>query len=118
MRRNRPSTDKYLKHVDQARARGMKTGLIFVALRNADEHVARVKARVEAGGHDVPQDKIRSRWEGSHRQLAAFASRVDHLLVYANEKVGEPELIAEKDGGTLTIFDPDRLPRVTEALRR
>lgn len=111
------STDKYLRHVDLARARGLRTGLIFVALKNPDEHVARVRARVEAGGHDVPEDKIRSRWEGAHRQLATFSLHVDHLLVFANERLAYPELVAEKIGSNLTIFDDQRLPRVTQALR-
>lgn len=110
------STDKFLKHVRRARERGMRTGLIFVALRNSDEHVARVKARVAGGGHDVPEEKIRARWEGSHRQLTTFAGAVDHLLVFANEKLGIPELVAERDGEAFNMFLPDRLPRVTEAL--
>lgn len=110
------STGKFLRHFERARSRGLLTGLIFVALKHPDEHIARVKARVAAGGHDVPEEKIRSRWEGSHQQLTVFARHVDHLLVFANEKLGEPELVAEKDGGTLAVFLPERLPRVSKAL--
>jgi predicted ABC-type ATPase len=110
------STPKFMRHVRRARENGMKSGLIFVALKDPAEHIDRVKARVKAGGHDVPEKKVRSRWEGSHRQLTAFAREVDHLLVYANEKLGEPEIVAERVGGVLSIYLPERLPRVTLAL--
>lgn len=110
------STEKYLKHVMAARTRGLRTGLIFVALPRAEDHVRRVQARVESGGHDVPVDKIRSRWEGAHRQLTIFADQVDHLLVFANVKLGTPELIIERLDGTLQFAEWDRLPRVTQAL--
>ena len=110
------STDKYLKHVSVARSRGFHTGLIFVGLPHADAHVARVRARVDSGGHDVPEDKIRSRWEGAHRQLVTFAKNVDHLLIFANEVFGEPQLVVERIDGGFTVFERERLPRVTIAL--
>lgn len=53
----------------------------------------------------------------TNRQLATFSLHVDHLLVFANERLAYPELVAEKIGSDLTIFDDQRLPRVTQALR-
>lgn len=42
-------------------------------------NVARVRARKAAGGHDVPEDKIRARY---HRALALL-----HRLIYICDKI-------------------------------
>jgi predicted ABC-type ATPase len=110
------STSKYLPLVERAKADGFETGMIFVALQTPERHVERVEVRVASGGHSVPPDKIRSRWEASHVQLAAFAAVVDRLLVFSNDGKGKPELVAWKDGGPVTFTEPDRLPRVRAAL--
>ena len=109
------STPKYLPHVRRAKANGVETGLIFVALPTPEAHVDRVRARVRANGHDVPRDRILQRWERSHQQLTDFAREVDRLLVFAN-LVGDPVFVAEKRDGVVTLHDRQVLPRVTQAL--
>src|SRR6185436_3577352 len=44
-----------------AAERGIALRIWYVALDTADRHVARVKARVARGGHDVSERQIRSR---------------------------------------------------------
>ena len=62
--------------------------------------MARVKARVAAGGHDIPEDKIRERYESSRVNLIALLPRLSSLVVYDNstevgrgEEVPDPVLI-------------------------
>lgn len=50
----------------EAQARGYRTYLYFVATENPAINIRRVRARVAAGGHDVPEDKIVCRY---HRTL-------------------------------------------------
>ena len=51
--------------MQQAVAAGYKVYLYFVSTESADINVFRVAARKKKGGHDVPEHKIRSRYERS-----------------------------------------------------
>ena len=76
------SSAKYLTHVQHARTRGFFVGLIYVALPNVETSIARVAIRVRKGGHDVPADKQRARWNRSLDNLVAYAPLVDRLLMH------------------------------------
>lgn len=59
------STDKYRPLVQDAKSRDFTIRLLYVVLETADMNVERVRLRVAAGGHGVPEDKIRGRRERS-----------------------------------------------------
>src|SRR5688500_10324050 len=59
------STSKYRALVERAKALGFEVRLIFVMLRSPDLNVDRVRLRVRRGGHDVPDEKVRSRYANS-----------------------------------------------------
>lgn len=81
-----------------ARAAGY-TVFLHVVLVDVETSVARVAARVAAGGHDVPEDKIRSR----HQRLAALVAEAirlsDEAFVYDNTHIAGPRRIAWFAGG-------------------
>jgi predicted ABC-type ATPase len=59
--------------------------LIFLSLAGPDLAVARVAARVRQGGHDVPEDAIRRRFESGLRNFERFYKPlVDSWVVYDN----------------------------------
>jgi predicted ABC-type ATPase len=67
--------------------------MIFVGLSSPEMHIHRVKIRVEAGGHDIPEEKIRQRWDGSRRNLIAILPHLAMLQVFDNSdegRVGQP----------------------------
>jgi predicted ABC-type ATPase len=72
------STLKYLPMVLKAKSRDYVVSMIYVAVRDVEIAVGRVNFRVSVGGHSVPEDKIRARWERSHEILPAF---VPYLVV-------------------------------------
>lgn len=92
------SSPKYKTTVKEARKAGFNIGLIFVFTSRADLNVLRVSQRVRAGGHNVPNDKVRSRWIKSIDNLGWFASRADQLLVIDNSRT--PEFLVEKEPDT------------------
>jgi predicted ABC-type ATPase len=49
--------------------KGYRTYLYFVATTTSEINVSRVANRLRCGGHDVPAEKIRSRFERSIRQV-------------------------------------------------
>lgn len=82
---------------EAARA-GIDVHVWFVGLRDPEQHIARVRARVREGGHDIPEAKIRERWETSRRNLADLLPHIAELRVFDNS--------AERDPVTGTIPPP------------
>jgi predicted ABC-type ATPase len=63
---------------------GMSVKVWYIALDSADRHVARVRARVGRGGHDVPEARIRERYDASRANLARLVPKLTALKVYDN----------------------------------
>ena len=80
----------------------------FVGLDSDDHHVARVGARVAAGGHDIPEAKIRERYPAALANLIVLLPRIARLKVFDNSvdaapgaSIPDPVLVAEVVRGTL-----------------
>jgi predicted ABC-type ATPase len=101
------SSPKYRRLVDLAHSRGFEVRMIYVVLRSAELQLERIRRRVSDGGHNVPEDKVRSRRSRSFDELCWFANVVDRLYVYDNSS-GPPDLVAAKEFGE--IFVSGRLP--------
>ena len=74
----------------------------YCGLASPELHIARVQARVAAGGHDIPEANIRARWNTSLTNLIRLLPHVAHVQVYDNsaaaapgEPVPDPVLLAE-----------------------
>lgn len=63
---------------------GFKTYLYFVATEDPDINVSRVKTRVALGGHDVPEDKIRSRYAKSLDLLNGALQYSNRAYIFDN----------------------------------
>ena len=61
-----------LQLIDDARQRGYRV-VLQVVMVPEDVSVVRVAARVAAGGHDVPQEKVRQRWRRLWANVASAA---------------------------------------------
>ena len=109
------STDKYRRLVSKAKQRGFAVWLIYVVLDTVERNIERVALRVDKGGHDVPEDKIRKRWDGSLRQFPWFLDQADAAWIYDNSGAS-PRRIGQKLDGLVEI-DPDALPFVVDAVR-
>ena len=62
----------------------------YVALASADLHVARVRARVAKGGHDIPEQTIRQRYDRSRENLIRLLPRLTELRVFDNSAEADP----------------------------
>jgi len=69
--------------------------LYFVCLHDAEINVQRVQKRCQRGGHDVPEDKIRSRYYRSMQILSQALPVVNEAAIY-NNSLESPTLIARK----------------------
>lgn len=64
--------------------------------------VRRVAYRVQAGGHDVPEQKIRERYRRLWRLVARGISAADRAVVYDNSRLSGPVKVGEFFGGLPT----------------
>jgi predicted ABC-type ATPase len=74
----------------QAANGGIEVHVWYVGLATADLHVARVRARVARGGHDIPENVIRRRFEHSRMNLIELMPRLTALRVYDNSTPADP----------------------------
>lgn len=74
----------------EALVSGMQVKVWYVGLATVDLHIARVAARVGHGGHDIPEGKIRERYESSRANLVRLAPQLTELLVYDNSIEADP----------------------------
>lgn len=83
----------------KAQARGYRTYLYFVATDDPAINVDRVRRRVAGGGHDVPEDKVRSRYERSLANLSRAVKCTNRAYLFDNS--GQALIwLAEVTGGT------------------
>ena len=104
--------------IDRADAAGDDIRL-HVVMVPPDLSVARVAHRLRAGGHDVPEDKIRQRHDRLWSLVAQAARRVPIASFYANHRTG-PDLVAvfhhgkpTSDEGWPTWTHPDLISGLT-----
>jgi predicted ABC-type ATPase len=73
--------------------------VLHVMLVPEELAVKRVAYRVQAGGHDVPEHKIRERYQRLWRLVAHAISLADRAVVYDNSRPTGPVKIADFYGG-------------------
>jgi predicted ABC-type ATPase len=91
----------------------------FCGLDSPERHIARVRARVAAGGHDIPEAKIRERYPAALENLIALMPHLAQLQVYDNSAeaapgapIPDPHLLLEMRHGRIEA------PTDLAALRR
>lgn len=62
----------------------------YCGLTSVELHVARVRSRVRHGGHDIPEAKIRERYDKSRNNLCMILPSLDELVLYDNSAEGDP----------------------------
>jgi len=87
------------RHLCLAAARAGYEIALHVVMVPEELSVVRVRYRVEAGGHDVPEDKIRGRHQRLWGLVAQAVPLVDTAHFWDNSHHDGPELVARMVGG-------------------
>lgn len=74
----------------QAAEGGLQVKLWYAGLESVELNLARVKARVANGGHDIPEADIRKRWDSSRRNLIKLLPYLHSLRLYDNSAEADP----------------------------
>jgi predicted ABC-type ATPase len=94
----------------------------FCGLSSPELHIARVKARVVAGGHPIPDEKIRERYPVAQLNLIKLMQHAAYIKVYDNSieaaadgTVPDPLLVLEMQNGQVAYPKPDDLKALQRA---
>lgn len=87
----------YARLIPLWRAARYRVKLIFLSLPSADLAVERVRARAAQGGHPVPEEVVRRRFESGLRNFGAvYKPLVDSWALYDNSG-SAPRILEEED---------------------
>jgi predicted ABC-type ATPase len=104
----------------EAAAQGIEVRIWYVGLASVELHIARVRARVRRGGHDIPEEAIRRRYQHSRLNLIHLLPHLAALRVYDNStdadpaegKVPAPRLVLHVERGR--ILNAADLPKTPD----
>ena len=74
----------------EALAAGIEVRMWFLGLSSPELHMARVRSTVARGGHDIPEEKIRERYDRSRINLIELMQRLTELRVFDNSFDADP----------------------------
>jgi predicted ABC-type ATPase len=94
------SSHQALHYMAKARMAGFQTNLVFVVLENVALNIARVRSRVANGGHDIPEESIKRRYERAFERLPKAIQLSDAVIVYDNTHRNDLRTLYRVEGGT------------------
>ena len=102
----------HLRVLEMAKKAKYEIDLIYVFLDFPEANIARIKKRVQLGGHDIPEDVVVRRFYKSVRNFWPASELANHWKLYYNGD-GNFELVAE-DG---EIMNEDLYNKFKKGLR-
>jgi predicted ABC-type ATPase len=96
----------YLQMMVDARIRGFEVVLVYIGTENVEINLARIRNRVLAGGHDVPESDVRRRYQRSFKSLLIAIERAEHTIMFDNSTEEGYRLIAVLGPSGSQWFEP------------
>ena len=108
------ATRSLKKMIRDAKAEGYFVTLLYFWLDSPERAVSRVKARVDAGGHNIKEETIRRRYSmGLYYLFKDFMPLCDKWILCDNST--DPQTtIAQGGDDNITIFDKDKYRRILQ----
>ncbi|MDT4952583.1 MAG: hypothetical protein QOJ02_721 [Acidobacteriota bacterium] len=95
----------YAPWISKLRQQGYDFHLLFLWLRSAELAVQRVRRRVLVGGHNVPEEIIRRRYQkGIRNFFELYQTLADTWVMYDNSASVNPLLVAAGGQGSIHII--------------
>ena len=76
--------------LEKALSAGIEVHVWYVGLESPELHIARIRSRVKKGGHDIPEVKIRERYNRSRWNLIQLLPKLTEVIVYDNSEEADP----------------------------
>jgi predicted ABC-type ATPase len=90
---------------------GLEVRIWYVGLSSPELHIARVRARVARGGHDIPAATVRDRYDRSRLNLIHLLPALTELRVYDNSEDADPHTGAPPEPKLLLHWIRGRIAR-------
>ena len=106
------ATRSMLKMIKDAQEAGYFVTILYLWLNTPDLAVARVKARVAAGGHNIKEETIRRRYSvGLHYLFRDFMPLCDRWILCDNSE-DRLEIVAESSDAGITVRNPETFGKI------
>lgn len=93
--------------ISQLKRAGYTVAIVFVFLKSAETCIARVRNRVQAGGHHVPtEDVVRRFYRSKHNFWYTYRNLVDEWHLFYNS-AEHPQEVASGEGDKVTVINND-----------
>jgi predicted ABC-type ATPase len=100
------SGTSFLRSIDRWRANAYIIRVVYLWLSSPDAAIRRVRRRVQQGGHSVPEDVIRRRYERSMANFASlYRTAADEWQLYDNTETPVPRLLARGDRDRAEVIE-------------
>ena len=99
-----------------AASEGIEIHVWYTGLSSPELHIERVKARVQMGGHDIPEADIRRRYKRSRNNLMKLLPSITVLRVYDNSADADP--VAGKEPSPKLVLHIERGKTLKSRARR
>jgi predicted ABC-type ATPase len=76
--------------LESAISSGIEVRVWYVGLNGVELHLSRVRSRVARGGHDIPEHRIRERYDNSRLNLIRLLPKLTELRIYDNSEAADP----------------------------
>lgn len=106
------STDRNLNLMQRAKEQGYEITCFYVITNNPKINVTRVEKRARLGGHDVPTEKVWSRYLRCMNLLPSLLPICDHLLIFDNsgeQGTGTASVIVYAESGEIVEIKPNAM---------
>lgn len=90
----------------EARNRGFEVVLVYIGTEYVEINLGRIRNRVLAGGHDVPESDVRRRYQRSFKNLPIAIERADHTILFDNSTEEGYRIIAVLGPSGSQWFEP------------
>lgn len=100
--------------MENAREKGYSVTILYFWLNSPDLAVERVRARVAAGGHNIPEDTIRRRYvAGLHYFFNVYRQMADRWILADNSQIPF-KIVAEGHRSELTVLNEATYATIAE----
>lgn len=104
------------KLIEQAKAQGYRVVLLYFWLSSPRLALSRIRQRVKAGGHDIPEEDVLRRYERSIRNLRqTYLPLADMWMVFDNSN-DNPALVAEgeQESGLHNVYNESTWQKIVK----
>ena len=111
------SGNTYVNVLERAKSLGYETTIAYVFVDSAEVCIARIAARVQSGGHFVPDEDVRRRYVRSKENfLNVYLKLPDHWMLYYNG--GTDFILVAHGNGAINVVAQERYDAFLEGLCR